>query len=153
MQAHLAQASEVKKAIEWILCHLDGHYAADSVAAAIALGAAASETAHETDDQVNSLLQLSVKRNSAKASSIHGKGNDGTTTSTLSRNFRLFTFLLLFQFCLLGFSLFTRNLVSLCKIFPSELMWYRQCLYYKFCSKVVFITFLQAHVGKTSGLF
>ncbi|XP_009602757.1 vacuolar protein sorting-associated protein 54, chloroplastic isoform X1 [Nicotiana tomentosiformis] len=88
VQAHLAQASEVKKAIEWILCHLDGHYAADSVAAAIALGAAASETAHETDDQVNSLLQLSVKRNSAKASSVHGKGNDGTTTSTLSRNFR-----------------------------------------------------------------
>nr|XP_016440247.1 PREDICTED: vacuolar protein sorting-associated protein 54, chloroplastic-like [Nicotiana tabacum] len=88
VQAHLAQASQVKKAIEWILCNLDGHYAADSVAAAIALGAAASETAHETDDQVNSLLQLSAKRNSAKASSVHGKGNDGTMTSTLSRNFR-----------------------------------------------------------------
>ncbi|XP_060191814.1 vacuolar protein sorting-associated protein 54, chloroplastic-like [Lycium barbarum] len=78
VQAHLAQASEVKRAIEWILCHLDGHYAADSVAAAIALGAAASETAHETNGQVNSLLQLSVQR----------KGNDGTMTSTLSRNFR-----------------------------------------------------------------
>ncbi|PHT55553.1 Vacuolar protein sorting-associated protein 54, chloroplastic [Capsicum baccatum] len=88
VQAHLAQASEVKKAIEWILCHLDGHYAADSVAAAIALGAAASETALETDDQVNSSLQLSVQRNSVKVSSAHGKGNDGTTSSTLSRNFR-----------------------------------------------------------------
>ncbi|KAL3376783.1 hypothetical protein AABB24_003286 [Solanum stoloniferum] len=88
VQAHLAQASEVKRAIEWILCHLDGHYAADSVAAAIALGAAASETAHETADQVNSLLQLSVQRNSAKVSSAHGNGNDGITPSTLSRNFR-----------------------------------------------------------------
>ncbi|MCD7465187.1 Vacuolar protein sorting-associated protein 54 [Datura stramonium] len=89
VQAHLAQASEVKRAIEWILCHLDGHYAADSVAAAVALGAAASETAHETDNQVNSSLQLSVQRNSAKVSSAHGKGkDDGTTSSTLSRNFR-----------------------------------------------------------------
>ncbi|XP_049384613.1 vacuolar protein sorting-associated protein 54, chloroplastic-like isoform X1 [Solanum stenotomum] len=88
VQAHLAQASEVKRAIEWILCHLDGHYAADSVAAAIALGAAASETAHETADQVNSSLQLSVQRNSAKVSSAHGNGNDGITPSTLSRNFR-----------------------------------------------------------------
>ncbi|XP_015166653.1 vacuolar protein sorting-associated protein 54, chloroplastic-like isoform X1 [Solanum tuberosum] len=88
VQAHLAQASEVKRAIEWILCHLDGHYAADSVAAAIALGAAASETAHETTDQVNSSLQLSVQRNSAKVSSSHGNGNDGITSSTLSRNFR-----------------------------------------------------------------
>ncbi|KAK4347429.1 hypothetical protein RND71_033768 [Anisodus tanguticus] len=78
VQAHLVQASEVKRAIEWILCHLDGHYAADSVAAAIALGAAASETAHETNDQVHSLLQLAVQR----------KGNDGTTTSSSSRNFR-----------------------------------------------------------------
>lgn len=113
MQAHLAQASEVKRAIEWILCHLDGHYAADSVAAAIALGAAASETAHETDDQVNSSLQLSVQRNTAKVSSAHGNGNDGTTSSTLSRNFRLFTFLIpYFSFCLLDFSLFTRNLAS-----------------------------------------
>ncbi|KAL3344892.1 hypothetical protein AABB24_024041 [Solanum stoloniferum] len=88
VQAHLAQASEVKRAIEWILCHLDGHYAADSVAAAIALGAAASETAHETTDQVNSSLQLSVQRSSAKVSSAHGNGNDGITPSTLSRNFR-----------------------------------------------------------------
>ncbi|KAG5622001.1 hypothetical protein H5410_007219 [Solanum commersonii] len=88
VQAHLAQASEVKRAIEWILCHLDGHYATDSVAAAIALGAAASETAHETADQVNSSLQLSVQRNSAKVSSAHGNGNDGITSSTLSRNFR-----------------------------------------------------------------
>ncbi|XP_015066516.1 vacuolar protein sorting-associated protein 54, chloroplastic-like [Solanum pennellii] len=88
VQAHLAQASEVKRAIEWILCHLDGHYAADSVAAAIALGAVASETAHETVDQVNSSLQLSVQRNSSKVSSAHGNGNEGITSSTLSRNFR-----------------------------------------------------------------
>ncbi|TMX05767.1 hypothetical protein EJD97_001802 [Solanum chilense] len=88
VQAHLAQASEVKRAIEWILCHLDGHYAADSVAAAIALGAAASETAHETVNQVNSSLQLSVQRNSSKVSSAHGNGNEGITSSTLSRNFR-----------------------------------------------------------------
>ncbi|CAN4080290.1 unnamed protein product [Withania somnifera] len=88
VQAHLSQASKVKRTIEWILCHLDGHYAADSVAAAIELGAVASETAYETDDQVKSSLQLSVQWNSAKVSSVHGKGNDGTTSSTLSRNFR-----------------------------------------------------------------
>ncbi|WMV15452.1 hypothetical protein MTR67_008837 [Solanum verrucosum] len=86
-EAHLAQASEVKRAIEWILCHLDGHYAADSVAAAIALGAAASETAHETADQVNSLLQLSVQRNSAKVSSAHGNGNDEILCPTLATIF------------------------------------------------------------------
>ncbi|XP_019156224.1 PREDICTED: vacuolar protein sorting-associated protein 54, chloroplastic [Ipomoea nil] len=88
VQAHLARASEVKKAIEWIICHVDGHYAADSVAAAIALGAAAAETAHETDSQVSSFLPYSTQRSSNKVSSTQGKGSEASTASNLSRNFR-----------------------------------------------------------------
>ena len=41
-------AAEVKKAIEWILNNCDGHYAADSVVAGIAHGAAAAETSQES---------------------------------------------------------------------------------------------------------
>ncbi|CAH9121800.1 unnamed protein product [Cuscuta epithymum] len=88
VQAHLARASEVKKAIEWIMCHVDGHYAADSVAAAIALGAAAAETAQETDHHANSFLPYSIPRNSSNGSSIQGKGSEVSTASNLSRNFR-----------------------------------------------------------------
>ncbi|XP_055803081.1 vacuolar protein sorting-associated protein 54, chloroplastic-like isoform X4 [Solanum dulcamara] len=86
VQAHLVQASEVKKTIEWIICHLDDHYAADSVAAAIALGAAAAETASEGDGQTFS--QFSPSSNFSRVFSIQEKRNDATTMSNLSRNFR-----------------------------------------------------------------
>ncbi|RAL53526.1 hypothetical protein DM860_015563 [Cuscuta australis] len=88
VQAHLARASEVKKSIEWIMCHVDGHYAADSVAAAIALGAAAAETTQETDNHANSFLPYSILRNSNNTPSTQGKGSDVSATSNLSRNFR-----------------------------------------------------------------
>ncbi|MCD7462685.1 hypothetical protein HAX54_049100 [Datura stramonium] len=88
VQAHLVQASEVKKTIEWIICHLDDHYAADSVAAAIALGAAAAETASESDSQITTFSQFSPPNNFSRVFSIQEKGTDATTMSNLSRNFR-----------------------------------------------------------------
>ncbi|KAF3625586.1 Vacuolar protein sorting-associated protein 54, chloroplastic [Capsicum annuum] len=88
VQAHLVQASEVKKTIEWIICHLDDHYAADSVAAAIALGAAAAETVSESDCQSTTFSQFSPSSNFSRAFTIQEKGNDATTMSNLSRNFR-----------------------------------------------------------------
>lgn len=75
VRAHLMRASEVKKAIEWIMSNLDGHYAANSVAAAIALGSAANETAQETNGQFSSLLSSA-------------RENDATSTSNSSGNFR-----------------------------------------------------------------
>ncbi|KAL4587093.1 hypothetical protein LXL04_011743 [Taraxacum kok-saghyz] len=53
MQAHLVRAAEVKKTIEWIMSNLDGHYAADSVAAAIAHGALTSSENVINLSQVN----------------------------------------------------------------------------------------------------
>ncbi|KAL4571749.1 hypothetical protein LXL04_018514 [Taraxacum kok-saghyz] len=53
VQAHLVRAAEVKKAIEWIMSNLDGHYAADSVAAAIAHGALTSSENVINLSQVN----------------------------------------------------------------------------------------------------
>ncbi|KAM3343052.1 vacuolar protein sorting-associated protein 54, chloroplastic isoform X1 [Capsicum galapagoense] len=88
VQAHLVQASEVKKTVEWIICHLDDHYAADSVAAAIALGAAAAETVSESDGQSTTFSQFSPSSNFSRAFTIQEKGNDATTMSNLSRNFR-----------------------------------------------------------------
>ncbi|CAK9167421.1 unnamed protein product [Ilex paraguariensis] len=88
MQAHLVRAAEVKKAIEWIMCNLEGHYAADSVAAAIALGAAAAETTQDTEGQDGSFLLYSPQRNASKAPLIQGKGIDATSPSNMSRNFR-----------------------------------------------------------------
>lgn len=88
MQAHLVRAAEIKKAIEWIMCNLDGHYAADSVAAAIAVGAVAAEAAQETDGQVSSLLPYSPLKTAAKVPSLQGRGNDATSPSNMSRNFR-----------------------------------------------------------------
>lgn len=97
MQAHLVQASEVKKTIEWIICHLDDHYAADSVAAAIALGAAAAETASESDGQITTFSQFSPPSNFSRGFSIQERGNDAATMSNLSRNFRfIYIHLLLF---------------------------------------------------------
>lgn len=103
MQAHLVQASEVKKTIEWIICHLDDHYAADSVAAAIALGAAAAETASGSDGQTFS--QFSPSSNFSRVFSIQEKGNDATTMSNLSRNFRFMYihFLLFLDVCAIMF--------------------------------------------------
>lgn len=76
MQAHLLRAAEVKKAIEWIMSNLDGHYAADSVAAAIAHGAITAEIASVTDGS----FPLSAQRNAVKVS---------PSSSNLSKNFRL----------------------------------------------------------------
>lgn len=86
VKAHLVRAAEVKKAIEWIMCNLDGHYAADTVAAAIALGSAsATETVEESDGQtqLSPFLPYSPQRNASK-----GKGNDTASPSNMSRNFR-----------------------------------------------------------------
>ncbi|GAB2264973.1 Vacuolar protein sorting-associated protein 54 [Dionaea muscipula] len=85
--AHLVRASELKKSIEWIMSNLDGHYAAESVAAAIAHGAAVSETTHETDAHANSLLP-SAQRSTAKAPSLLAKANEVPSPSNMSKNFR-----------------------------------------------------------------
>ncbi len=88
MQAHLVRAAEVKKAIEWIMCNLDGHYAAESVAAAIAVGAAAAETLQESDIQGSSVPSFLPQRSSVKVPSSQGKTNDAVSPSNMSRNFR-----------------------------------------------------------------
>lgn len=86
MQTHLLRASEVKRAIEWIMGNLNGHYAAASVAAAIAHGAAAPETAQETDGHASSISPQS-SQNATRMTSIQGRGYD-TANPNLSRNFR-----------------------------------------------------------------
>ncbi|XP_057975949.1 vacuolar protein sorting-associated protein 54, chloroplastic [Malania oleifera] len=88
VQAHLVRAAEVKKAIEWIMCNLDGHYAAHSVAAAIAVGAAAADATQESDGQFGSLQLYSPQKNATKVPLFQGKGNDATSSSNMSRNFR-----------------------------------------------------------------
>ncbi|KAK8500311.1 hypothetical protein V6N13_008827 [Hibiscus sabdariffa] len=88
VQAHLVRAAEVKKAIEWVMCNLDGHYAADSVAAAIALGAMAAESSHESNGQVPSLPANASLRSTSKSLSSQGKGSDAPSPSNLSKNFR-----------------------------------------------------------------
>ncbi|KAI3681289.1 hypothetical protein L6452_36079 [Arctium lappa] len=87
VQAHLLRAAEVKKAIEWIMSNLDGHYAADSVAAAIAHGALTAEMDPVGDGQSGS-FPLSTQRNIIKVSPIQAKWNDATSSSNLSKNFR-----------------------------------------------------------------
>lgn len=86
MQTRLLRASEVKKAIEWIMGNLNGHYAAASVAAAIAHGAAAPETAHEADGRASSFSPQS-SQNATRVASTQGRGYD-TASPNLSRNFR-----------------------------------------------------------------
>ncbi|KAK1384786.1 Vps54 domain-containing protein [Heracleum sosnowskyi] len=86
--AHLVRAAEVKKAIEWIMCNLNGHYAADSVAAAIAVGAVTAEASQETDAQISSFLSYSLQLNTAMSSSNQGRGNDTNNPLNISRNFR-----------------------------------------------------------------
>ncbi|VYS63249.1 unnamed protein product [Arabidopsis thaliana] len=88
VQAHLVRASEVKKAIEWILCNIDGHYAADSVAAAIAVGAVAAETAQEIGFQGGSLVSSPLGKATSKAPPLQGKSSDASSLMNMSRNFR-----------------------------------------------------------------
>ncbi|XP_010439705.1 PREDICTED: vacuolar protein sorting-associated protein 54, chloroplastic isoform X1 [Camelina sativa] len=88
VQAHLVRASEVKKAIEWILCNIDGHYAADSVAAAIAVGAVAAETAQETGFQGGSLVSSPLGKATSKTLPLQGKSSDASSLMNMSRNFR-----------------------------------------------------------------
>ena len=87
MQAHLVRASEVKKAIEWIMCRREGHYAANTVAAALAVGAAAAEPTPATDSHGSNLL--------AYSSIGDARDNDATRPSDSSGDFRLFLFLLI----------------------------------------------------------
>ncbi|KAK6916081.1 Vacuolar protein sorting-associated protein 54, C-terminal, partial [Dillenia turbinata] len=81
---HLVQAAEVKKAIEWIMCNLNGHYASDSVAAAIALGAAAAE---ESVGQ-SGLILPSPQKSSTKGALVQLKTNDAPSPMNSSNNFR-----------------------------------------------------------------
>ncbi|MCI26853.1 VPS54, partial [Trifolium medium] len=87
--AHLVRAAEVKKAIEWILSNCDGHYASDSVAAAIAHGAAAAEISQESEVHGTTFLPYSPQRNVAKGPSFQGKAIDAASSSNMSKNFRL----------------------------------------------------------------
>ena len=95
MQAHLVRASEVKKAIEWILCNIDGHYAADSVAAAIAVGAIAAESAQESGFQSGQVVSSPLGKTTSKTPSLQRKSSDATNLMNMSRNFR---FSILFMF-------------------------------------------------------
>ncbi|KAF3485100.1 hypothetical protein F2Q69_00057064 [Brassica cretica] len=89
VQTHLVRASEVKKAIEWILCNIDGHYAADSVAAAIAVGAVAAESAQESGFQSGQLVSSpSGKTTSMTPPPLQRKSSDATNLMNMSRNFR-----------------------------------------------------------------
>lgn len=88
--AHLVRAAEVKKSIEWIMSNLDGHYASESVQAAIAHGAAASEAAQDSDNQnqVNYTIAYSSQKNATKVPSLQGKPNELSSPSNVSKNFR-----------------------------------------------------------------
>ncbi|WOL07406.1 vacuolar protein sorting-associated protein 54, chloroplastic [Canna indica] len=90
VQAHLMRAAEVKRVIEWIMGNLDGCYAAESVAAAVAHGAAiaaAAEGSQESNGHVISHTSNPLHRNPPKISMIQGKANDASSPST-SKNFR-----------------------------------------------------------------
>ncbi|XP_077221669.1 VPS54 [Tasmannia lanceolata] len=89
VQAHLVWAAEVKKVIEWIMGNVDGFYAVDSVAAAVAHGAAvasAAETAQESEAQHISPPH-SLQKNSAKLPFLYGKTNEAPSPN-MSKNFR-----------------------------------------------------------------
>ncbi|KAL4329283.1 hypothetical protein HN51_036243 [Arachis hypogaea] len=87
VEAHLVRAAEVKRAIEWILNNRDGHYAADSVAAAIAHGAAAAETPNESEVHSHTLLSHSPQRNGPRGS-FQGRAVDAASSANMSKNFR-----------------------------------------------------------------
>ncbi|CAL5412674.1 unnamed protein product [Camellia sinensis] len=82
VRAHLVRAAEVKKAIEWIICNLDIHYVTDSVSAI-------AHTSEEANDQTASPLSYSSHRNTLKVPSLQAKENDMTSSSNISRNFRV----------------------------------------------------------------
>ncbi|RZB91195.1 Vacuolar protein sorting-associated protein 54, chloroplastic [Glycine soja] len=86
--AHLVRAAEVKKTIEWILSNRDGHYATDSVVAAIVHGAVAAETSQESESHGTTFLPYSPQRSIAKGSSFQGKAIDSVSSSNMSKNFR-----------------------------------------------------------------
>ncbi|KAL2998112.1 hypothetical protein AAZX31_09G079300 [Glycine max] len=88
VQAHLVRAAEVKKTIEWILSNRDGHYATDSVVAAIVHGAVAAETSQESESHGTTFLPYSPQRSIAKGSSFQGKAIDSVSSSNMSKNFR-----------------------------------------------------------------
>ncbi|GAB2221813.1 hypothetical protein Drorol1_Dr00013003 [Drosera rotundifolia] len=79
--AHLVRAAELKKSIEWIMSNLDGHYAAESVAAAIAHGAVVADTTNEVDAHA-------TQRSTTRISSLPVKVNEATSPSNISGNFR-----------------------------------------------------------------
>lgn len=79
----------MKKAIEWILCNVDGHYAAGSVAAALAVGAVAAETSQETGFQGGSSLNSPLGKATSKALPLQRKLSDASSLTNMSRNFRL----------------------------------------------------------------
>lgn len=81
VQAHLARAAEVKKAIEWIICNVDDCYAGDSVATSLALGAAVAENGQESSP-------YSVQKNAFRPPLVQGKLNDTSSPSNMARNFR-----------------------------------------------------------------
>lgn len=94
MQAHLTRAAEVKKVIEWIMGNLDGCYAADSVTAAVALGAAAAAaaaaatgTTQKNDGQLGVHLPDYLQKNASKVHLFQGKTNEASSPN-MSRNFR-----------------------------------------------------------------
>uniref|UniRef100_A0A7N0UJ28 Vacuolar protein sorting-associated protein 54 C-terminal domain-containing protein n=1 Tax=Kalanchoe fedtschenkoi TaxID=63787 RepID=A0A7N0UJ28_KALFE len=81
--AHLVRAAEVKKGIEWIMCNLDDHYAANSVIAAIAHG----ET-HDTDGHTGSVMPFSTQTTVSKAQLFPAKAYDAMGPSNMSKNFK-----------------------------------------------------------------
>ncbi|KAI4312459.1 hypothetical protein MLD38_037266 [Melastoma candidum] len=87
VRVHLIQAAEVKKAIEWIMCNLDDYYAANSVAAAIALGEAAAISGLDSDGQAGSKA-LAEKNVVARLPSFPGRTNDIGSLAVISKNFR-----------------------------------------------------------------
>ncbi|KAJ6792534.1 putative vacuolar protein sorting-associated protein 54, chloroplastic [Iris pallida] len=87
VQAHLMRAAEVKKVIEWTMGNLDGCYAADSVAMAVAHGSAAAAAAEEDDNKMISNTPYSFSRNTPKISVFQGKTNESSSPNT-SKNFR-----------------------------------------------------------------
>ncbi|XP_028755196.1 vacuolar protein sorting-associated protein 54, chloroplastic isoform X1 [Neltuma alba] len=88
VQAHLMRAAEVKKAIEWILSNLDGHYVADTVAAAVAHGAAAIETAQENEGRGVTISPYSSQKLVSRVLPTPGKASDAVNPSNISTHFR-----------------------------------------------------------------
>ncbi|XP_047310439.1 vacuolar protein sorting-associated protein 54, chloroplastic-like isoform X2 [Impatiens glandulifera] len=86
VEIHLIRAAEVKRSIEWIMGNLDGHYAADTIAAAIAVGAVAAS--EDTAGRDSSLQLRSSQNNATNVSSLQGRTSHQTGSSTMSKNFR-----------------------------------------------------------------